>query len=396
MANRMIVLAVCVCLCASSALGVVEGLTDTSAFTTPGGDWEGMNWDYVGSIGNGSAVAVGSRYLLTNRHFNPNVGQTVVMDSGSYTVTEVINAPVYDGKTPDLRLLKVDDTLPGYYDIYTGIFNKPNKNLIIVGTGYSGTIDVPSDSYTYSAATGRQKRWGTNEFSSFQWVPSGSYNSYCLQMNFDVGDSQYESGLASGDSGSGIFFEDGGEWKLAAVGAYIGAQGGATPPYDVNWGISMFLHGAWIEDAVFIAGDFNDDGWVDGDDIDLLCDNLGDSAYDLDDDGDADADDFTFLVENLVGLTTGGTGTALGDFNLDGAVNGTDLSIMSASFGLVDAGWAQGNANCDSIVDGTDLSILSSTFGFLATSFDPAAVPEPLTLVMLTAGGAVVLRRRRR
>ena len=391
MANRMMVLIACVCLFTSASLGVVEGLTDTSAFSTPGGDWEGMNWDYVGSIGAGSAVAVGSRYVLTNRHFNPDVGHTFTMEGVNYTVQETFDAPVFDGKTPDLRLLKLDAPVPGYYDIYTGIFNKPNKNLIVVGTGYSGTIDVPSDSFTWSAATGRQKRWGTNEYTAFNWIPSGSYNSYCLQMNFDVGDSTYESGLASGDSGSGIFFEDGGEWKLAALGAYIGSRSGATPPYDVSWGISMFLHGSWVEETAILPGDFNDDGWANADDIDLLCDNLGDSAYDVDGDGDADADDLTFMVENLVDLTTGGVGTGMGDFNLDGEVNGTDLSIMNASFGLVGAGWAQGNANCDSTVDGTDLSILNSNFGFSAA----AAVPEPLTMTLLAAGGLAVLRRRR-
>ena len=396
MANRMIILAVCVCLCANASFGVVEGLTDTSEFTTPGSDWEGMNWDYVGSIGSGSVVAVGNRHVLTNRHFNPQVGQTVVMEGVNYTVQEVVDAPAYSGNTPDLRMLKLDAPLPGYYDLYTGIFNMPNKNLIIVGTGYSGTIDIPSDSYTWSSGTGRQKRWGTNEYTSLTWVPVGSFNSFCLQMNFDVGDSQYEAGLASGDSGSGIFFNDGGTWKLAAVGAYIGARSGASPPYDVSWGISMFLHGDWIPDATTMTGDFNDDGWVNADDIDLLCDNLGDVDYDVDGDGDADVDDLTFLVENFVDLTTGGIGTAMGDFNLDGVVNGTDLSIMNSSFGLLGAGWAQGNANCDDIIDGTDLSILNGTFGFVATGPGGAAVPEPLTLTLLTVSGMGLLRRRRR
>ena len=227
-------------------------------------------------------------------------------------------------------------------------------------------------------------------------MPVGSFNSFCLQMNFDVGDSQYEAGLASGDSGSGIFFNDGGTWKLAAVGAYIGARSGASPPYDVSWGISMFLHGDWIPDATTMTGDFNDDGWVNADDIDLLCDNLGDVDYDVDGDGDADVDDLTFLVENFVDLTTGGIGTAMGDFNLDGVVNGTDLSIMNSSFGLLGAGWAQGNANCDDIIDGTDLSILNGTFGFVATGPGGAAVPEPLTLTLLTVSGMGLLRRRRR
>ncbi|MHC4986604.1 MAG: hypothetical protein ACYTFO_10680, partial [Planctomycetota bacterium] len=74
-----------------------------------------------------------------------------------------------------------------------------------------------------------------------------------------------------------------------------------------------------------LPGDFDGDGDVDTDDIDLLCDNLGDASFDLDGDGDADADDFVFLIENLVELTDGSgrTGTMVGDFNLDGLINAT-------------------------------------------------------------------------
>ena len=145
-------------------------------------------------------------------------------------------------------------------------------------------------------------------------------------------------------------------------------------------------------------GDLDSDGDVDGDDVDILCANMGGDPgqYDMDSDGDVDEDDMTFLVENSLEYDSNGDGVPdgegsfRGDFNLDGTVNGTDLSIMSGSFGMT-SGFAGGNANCDTTVNGTDLSILSSVFGNVAT----AAIPEPTSLLLITAGALAVLRRRK-
>ena len=122
--------------------------------------------------------------------------------------------------------------------------------------------------------------------------------------------------------------------------------------------------------------------------------NLGNAAYDLDGDGDADETDLTFLVHFLVALQDGSgrLGTEMGDFNLDGLTNGTDLSLMNANFGLA-GGWAAGNANTDGIVNGTDLSILAGSFGFAAPT---APVPEPATFGLLLLGGLAAVTKKRR
>jgi hypothetical protein len=147
-----------------------------------------------------------------------------------------------------------------------------------------------------------------------------------------------------------------------------------------------------------VLGDFDGDGDIDADDVDDLCANMGGdvATYDMDGDGDVDEDDMTFHVENHLEYDTDGDGvvdgqgTFRGDFNTDGQVNGTDLSIMSGGFGTT-TGFAGGNANCDTTVNGTDLSILSGVFGNVAT----AAIPEPLTIGLLSLGGLALLRRRK-
>jgi hypothetical protein len=140
------------------------------------------------------------------------------------------------------------------------------------------------------------------------------------------------------------------------------------------------------------VGDFDGDLDVDADDADLLAANFGNPDYDLDLDGDADADDYTYLINWCVYLQDGRTGTSVADFNLDGLVNGTDLSVLSGGY-AGSPGFAGGDANGDGVVNGTDLSLLSSYYGYARS----AAVPEPLTLSLLAMGavGLTAVRNRR-
>ncbi len=151
-------------------------------------------------------------------------------------------------------------------------------------------------------------------------------------------------------------------------------------------------------------GDFNRDGSVNDLDVDSIYQYIASGSayvaeYDLNHDLSVNEDDVTNLIEYLLEYDTDGDGhvdgmgTARGDFNLDGAVNGTDLSIMRSYFGG-SAGYAGADANGDSTVNGTDLSLLASSFGF-AVSSSPVPEPATLSLLALGAGGLVAHRKRR-
>jgi len=160
--------------------------------------------------------------------------------------------------------------------------------------------------------------------------------------------------------------------------------------------------GVGIEAGQGITGDFDGDFDVDADDIDLFCANKtgpgvppADPMYDLDGDGDADDDDHDMLIHSFVQTDPAGDapGTEYGDFDLNGVVDTTDLTILATNFNADPAGWAMGNANCDSIIDTTDLTILATNFGF--DKFG-GGVPEPATLSILAVGAAGLLKVRRR
>jgi autotransporter-associated beta strand protein len=92
-----------------------------------------------------------------------------------------------------------------------------------------------------------------------------------------------------------------------------------------------------------------------------------------------------------------------GDNDLSGTVDLTDFTYLAANFNNVGgATWLQGDYNYDGNVDLTDFTFLASNFNkSLALSAPPAAgvgstVPEPTALISVSAGCALLRRRRRR
>ncbi len=96
-------------------------------------------------------------------------------------------------------------------------------------------------------------------------------------------------------------------------------------------------------------------------------------------------------------------GALLGDANLDGHVDLSDLSVVLNNFGQPTANWLAGNFDHEQTVDLTDLSDVLNNFGQTASATGPgtavgqqvAAAPEPASLLIVAAVPFLMTRRAR-
>ncbi|HUO10822.1 MAG TPA: autotransporter-associated beta strand repeat-containing protein [Phycisphaerae bacterium] len=94
----------------------------------------------------------------------------------------------------------------------------------------------------------------------------------------------------------------------------------------------------------------------------------------------------------------------LGDANIDGHVDLTDLSTVLNNFGTATAAWTSGNFDGAATIDLTDLSAVLNNFGLtnpnatdVASGASPAIpTPEPASLVVLGFGAAALISQHSR
>jgi|GEM_PF-2592915 len=76
-----------------------------------------------------------------------------------------------------------------------------------------------------------------------------------------------------------------------------------------------------------------------------------------------------------------------GDFDRNGAVDGDDLAIFSAGFGISEGAFLDdGDADMDGDVDGKDFLIWQQNYGATSSLSSVNSVPEPATLLLLCLG----------
>ena len=148
-------------------------------------------------------------------------------------------------------------------------------------------------------------------------------------------------------------------------------------------------------------GDFDGDGLLTANDINLLTIQIKTGDYrpqfDVNQDGDLDASDHTFWVKDL-------KRTWFGDANLDGEFSSTDFVTAFQAGKYEDnipmnAGWEEGDWNADLDFDSSDFVTAFVDGGFEQGPLAAvAAVPEPSSIVLLVSAviGFWSIGRRRR
>ena len=253
--------------------------------------------DNGGDNTEGSAVHIRGKYLLTANHVF--LRSHVTFDGLNYWARDVNFTPVTFTNI-DMKLFKlVDDPgLPGV-ELYTGTQEIPYRykgawqytTATLVGWGRGRTLADPSGpTWDWGDATTHAKRWGENRIEDSVSLIYTSYSYIALKTQLDDDTGNNEAALALYDSGSGIFIDDQGTWKLAGLAAAVQTSGSSTfsSPGDENYFVRISSYAADIEAAIPAINTYS--GWK----VDY---GLSDAL----DDSDDDADGIGLLLEFALG-----------------------------------------------------------------------------------------------
>ena len=124
-------------------------------------------------------------------------------------------AGYWDIAGTDLRIFKVNESFSSYAPLYTGSL-EIGLTMVTHGRGGPRGVDVLVGStlhgWKHNGPDGIA-RWGSNTVGSTYASALGDL----LTADFSASGTAEESTLSNGDSGGGVFVNDGGIWKLAGV-----------------------------------------------------------------------------------------------------------------------------------------------------------------------------------
>ena len=410
-------------------------------------------WANIAAVGGSTGIYLGNRWMLTADHIG--AADAVFPDIGRYeanpgTEVRVENPGVGLTTYTDLLLYQLLDD-PGLPSLRLAKETpKPATEVIIAGNGrdraadptfwdadeddvWSETSEEDSNRKGYQTLDSNTIRWGTNLVEGDSLVESVADDNNVIVATavglsviatiteFDLKDSvaserikgpdrqpdtPYEAHAALNDSGGPMFFKEDGEWVLGGVILAVAGFAGQPDPTltAIHGNATFYADIASYRDQILgslnIRGDFNQDGLLTAEDIDLLSAaiNSGDLSFDLNSDDLVDTEDHRFWVEDL-------RFTYFGDANLDGEFGSADM-VAAFRNALYETGqpatWESGDWNGDGLFNSRDFVIALQAASFekgpRTARLNMQAVPEPSGCCSAAALGmlvvAVAVRRK--
>src|ERR1051325_1361661 len=197
---------------------------DPEANTTePTGTLAGSGWQYEGKFGAFLGTAIAPHFFITAKHLG-HVSDIFVYHGVNYTVTDQFADP-----KSDLLIFKVTEPLPSFAPL-CHLKNEIGQHLVVIGRGTQRGLERIVDGHLrgwYYGPSDSVQRWGENEVARIV-----TNRLYAL---FDQAGLPEEAHLSAGDSGGGVFLNEGGIWRLAGINSDVdhfasGPDGGG--PYE--------------------------------------------------------------------------------------------------------------------------------------------------------------------
>jgi len=215
--------------CGLSARGVIFYSTADPLYnsTAPTGDLADSGWDLQGSWSAFLGTPISPQHFITAKHLGGSPGLKFAIEGVEYTTTAV-----FDDPGSDLRIWKVRGRFASFAQLYPRT-DEVGKDMVVFGRGTQRGAEVtvtglPGSTlggWLWGAADGR-KRWGQNRVAGVVTRSGGpatgagtaiGESGELLRISFDADGGPNEAHLSAGDSGGGLFIQDGGIWKLAGI-----------------------------------------------------------------------------------------------------------------------------------------------------------------------------------
>lgn len=192
---------------------ILFGSGDANVNTSTPGDNSG--WQYEGQLGGFIGTPIAPHFFLTARHIGGSVGATFLYHGQTFnTVAYYDDNDAASTELTDLRIWEVDAAFPTYAPLYQG-GSEVGRELRVHGCGAQRgdpvTLNQLPVGWNWGGVNYFQ-RWGTNVVSGLT-DDGGQY----LTAAFDKNAGPNEAHLSAGDSGGGVFIQEDGLWKLAAI-----------------------------------------------------------------------------------------------------------------------------------------------------------------------------------
>jgi hypothetical protein len=202
--------------------------TGDPAYNTnaPSGSLTNSGWQYEGiwdtslelstnyyAVGNFLGTPIAPQFFITAAHIYGSTNDVFIFNGVTYH-------PVAQFTTldSDLSIWQVAETFPYYVPLYTSS-GETNSPVVVFGRGtQSGepvVVGGQTNGWLWVEPSDGVERWGESNVSSITNGGTGVGDLLRCAFDADVGSNACD--LSEGDSGGGLFIEEGGVWKLAGI-----------------------------------------------------------------------------------------------------------------------------------------------------------------------------------